>query len=88
MSAQLKIDSFNLDEPHNVDVGKKHQAWTLDDDRMLVKVWILFPVLLKIGKMKKEFWQRICDYLNRHKKSGPQRICAAINDISFGCNHR
>ena len=39
MFIQSQINSFNLDEPHNVDIGKKRQAWTADYDRMLVKAW-------------------------------------------------
>ena len=46
---QPRIDNFNLNEPLNVDGGEKHQAWTLEHDRMLVKAWSTISTYNVVG---------------------------------------
>ena len=70
ISVQPRMGGFNLNESLNVDVGEKHQIWTLEDDQMLMKAWSTISTNFAVENAQREanFWERIRDYFNMHKK--------------------
>ena len=80
ISVPPQMENINLNAPRNVDVVEKRQAWTPEDDRMLVKAWITISSDSVVGNDQnlKAFWRRIANYFNKHRKSGPERTRTSV----------